>query len=697
MADKRLGILVTLKDAASAGFLGLSGKIKSINKEVVEHNKKMMPLKNLYRNTATAMAPYTAAAKMISGAMIGAGAASIALAVKAAQTADSFKDMSQRTGIAVETLSRWSYAAKLSGTSIEKIQFGLKNFSQNLTKTNQKTTDLNTNFGKLGIETRDAAGNIRPMDDVLLDVADKFKTMPDGAQKAALAVQLFGKSGMELIPMLNEGREGIERMNREADLFRVTIGQDAADAGSRLADNIDRLRAFTTGLVNTFGAQMFPALNTLLENFFGNEEAVKMFQIAAVKMAALVGKSMLTLIPIMMSVGVGILDIAGATMETLSTITGGAKKIFDFMASISSDDKAAFYKRQSAWLGEMQSGLDAGTDKIAEWRYGLEKAAQTAEDVLAPAIYEISQSEQKIISDIKSGKKLIAAKTGPQGKGLGDDVKTEKLDADGLSAADRKAIESAKATFDYEMYYAESEAIVTKEINDNFNERMFNAQQYYNETFNMKGMAIQQEQYFQDQLKFLHDNGIISDSQYSRAMIQNANRVKMARLNAWGETLDATKDFSKNAGKLLGLGNKDQAKVQIPLEIALAAIETAKGIGTVMTNPAESITHFSAAAAHGVAIKELIAAASGKGGSGKSSSSGGGYSGGGGYGGSGAGRSGRAENALRGAHGSAVINIDLGPLANDDNVVTGLGKFTEKIVVQAVNQGNKGRVKVNYV
>jgi len=632
---------------------------------------------------------------------------------------DSFKDMSQRTGIAVETLSRWSYAAKLSGTSIEKIQFGLKNFSQNLTKTNQKTTDLNTNFGKLGIETRDAAGNIRPMDDVLLDVADRFKTMPDGAQKAALAVQLFGKAGMDMIPMLNEGREGIERMNREADLFRVTIGQDAADAGSRLADNIDRLRAFTTGLVNTFGAQMFPALNTLLEGFFGNEEAVKMFQIAAVKMAALVGKSMITLIPIMMSVGTGILDIAGATMETLSTITGGAKKIFDFMASISSDDKAAFYKRQSAWLGEMQSGLDAGTDKIAGWKYGLERAAKTAEDVLAPAIYEISQSEQKVISDIKSGKKLIAAKTGPQGKGLGDDAEDKKAEAE------RKKLENERKQYlkDITDFNAESKALnydqyqqiesqrqqhITKldELNKtglmsqaDYAANMAAIDLYYN---NQKAAAYEQER----QLTEERNQEALQNSLRYQTIMLTTNQIGGALANSFQQTLQRMlkgelktgkaflKAMQKNLGQTLvneGLSGMIKGGLAMAEGAVMTALGNPQGAAVVSTGGAEMIVGAGAMAA-GAAMGGLNQ------GGGKEKSGGGGYSGGGGgYGGSGAGRSGRAENALRGAHGSAVINIDLGPLANDDNVVTGLGKFTEKIVVQAVNQGNKGRVKVNYV
>ena len=59
-------------------------------------------------------------------------------------------------------------------------------------------------FKALGISVKDNEGNLRSSEEVFLDVADKFSKMEDGAGKTTLAIKLFGKSGADLIPLLNQ-------------------------------------------------------------------------------------------------------------------------------------------------------------------------------------------------------------------------------------------------------------------------------------------------------------------------------------------------------------------------------------------------------------------------------------------------------------------------------------------------------------
>ena len=130
---------------------------------------------------------------------LGAGlsvAALAAYATRAIDAADAMNDLSQRVGIAVKSLAAYELAASQSGTSMESLAKGIKGLSGNL-------VEHGAALRKAGISATTADGALR-------QVADVFAKMPDGMEKTTLAVKLFGKSGMELIPMLNQGSAGLE-------------------------------------------------------------------------------------------------------------------------------------------------------------------------------------------------------------------------------------------------------------------------------------------------------------------------------------------------------------------------------------------------------------------------------------------------------------------------------------------------------
>lgn len=130
---------------------------------------------------------------------LGAGlsvAALAAYATRAIDAADAMNDLSQRVGIAVKDLAAYELATSQSGTSMESLAKGIKGLSGNL-------VEHGAALRKAGISATTADGALR-------QVADVFAKMPDGMEKTTLAVKLFGKSGMELIPMLNQGSAGLE-------------------------------------------------------------------------------------------------------------------------------------------------------------------------------------------------------------------------------------------------------------------------------------------------------------------------------------------------------------------------------------------------------------------------------------------------------------------------------------------------------
>ena len=196
-----------------------------------------------------------------------ASAAALAYMVKQSiDAADQMHQMAQRTGISVEALSTLKYAAEQSDTSIESLQKGIKGLSEKMVEAaqgNEKSVEL---FKSLGVEVKNADGSMRSADAVFLDVAKSFEGMGDGALKATRANELFGKAGMELIPMLNEGKDGIAGMQAEARALGAEIDSNTAAAAANLNDNIDKVTTAGSGLINAFTAGLAPALSDISDN-----------------------------------------------------------------------------------------------------------------------------------------------------------------------------------------------------------------------------------------------------------------------------------------------------------------------------------------------------------------------------------------------------------------------------------------------
>ena len=142
---------------------------------------------------------------------------------------------------------------------LEAVKASYKNAADAL-ENNSK--GIGTALQKLGISATDSLGRIKPIDSLMLDIADRFSKMPDGAQKTALAMDLFGKSGANLIPMLNQGRAGLEK-------YQATISTDMARAADQFNDTLNRVGVSLAGPFNQAITALLPFITQLAQGIAG--------------------------------------------------------------------------------------------------------------------------------------------------------------------------------------------------------------------------------------------------------------------------------------------------------------------------------------------------------------------------------------------------------------------------------------------
>ena len=199
----------------------------------------------------------------IAGAAI--SAAFMVVLKKTADVGDEINDLSQRTGIATEILSGYKLAADKSGTSIEGFATGMRGLAKAMNAAQDPTSSQAQAFKAIGVSVTDAAGKIRPLNDVMLDAAERFSQMEDGERKLNLAMEIFGKSGMALIPMLNMGKKGLEENYEATKRLGGLWSKEAAEAADAFNDSISELKLGIGSMLKDALVAVMPIMQRLTE------------------------------------------------------------------------------------------------------------------------------------------------------------------------------------------------------------------------------------------------------------------------------------------------------------------------------------------------------------------------------------------------------------------------------------------------
>jgi len=204
------------------------------------------------------------AGKFASIAAVAATAfAALGSARSAVNALDTLDDLAEKTGIAVESLAALRYAGEVTGTPLEALATGARKLATNIVEAGNGSKEAAGLFRAMGINVKDASGAIKTQDRILLEIADKFKGYEDGAAKADLAQRLFGKSGAAMIPLLNQGSSGIERLRMEAQQLGVIYGGDLAKQGAEFNDNLRKIGLSAEAGGAVIAGKLLPSVNEL--------------------------------------------------------------------------------------------------------------------------------------------------------------------------------------------------------------------------------------------------------------------------------------------------------------------------------------------------------------------------------------------------------------------------------------------------
>lgn len=249
-------------------------------------------------------------------------------------------DTADALGVSRQALQEWSYIGSRGGASAEDMATALKFLQKN-------AADGSATFRKLGVDIKGADGQIRPVEELMNDVATGIANVQNPAERTKLALELLGKGGTKLLPILSKGGKEIEALRARFKELGGGLSEEALDGIGAAADALDDVELATTSLKGNLMLALAPSLRWITNAFAGVVAYFNRGENAATRV-----KSALI---VMGAVGAA----AGLSM---------LKPYLPFLATV-----AAIYLVVQDFYTFLNGG-DSVTGKVLEWLFGKEGA-----------------------------------------------------------------------------------------------------------------------------------------------------------------------------------------------------------------------------------------------------------------------------------------------------------------------------------
>lgn len=237
-----VSIAADLKDFKS-GLATVQSDMKGLSGTIMKHNKA------------------------IGGAMLGMGTAIAGaglMSVKTyAETGDAVAKMAKRTGFTTETLSELKHAMELSGASFEGIEKASRTLSGAIIDSAAGLETYTRAFDRIGLKAEDLIG--LSIDEQFVKVAEALAATEDDTVRTATAMDLFGRTGTALLPMFDQGIEGLNAMRQEAHELGIVFDEEAAAKAENMKDAVLRMERAIQSIAISIADVLIPALQPLID------------------------------------------------------------------------------------------------------------------------------------------------------------------------------------------------------------------------------------------------------------------------------------------------------------------------------------------------------------------------------------------------------------------------------------------------
>jgi hypothetical protein len=177
---------------------------------------------------------------------------------------DTLNDFSARTGIGVEALQGYSLAAKLAGVDTEQFGAAVQKLAVNIGKATPGDA-LDKSLRAINLSVVELRA-LSP-EDQFSAIGNAISELPTAADRAAAAVEIFGKQGAALAPLFREGAASLEELKARAERLGIIVSETQVNNVADMNDAFDLVRATIEGIVGQVIGNLAPAVTDVTNQF----------------------------------------------------------------------------------------------------------------------------------------------------------------------------------------------------------------------------------------------------------------------------------------------------------------------------------------------------------------------------------------------------------------------------------------------
>ena len=242
---------------------GFGDEVKEAANKADDANDRFRKLGDTLKTIGRALAIGLVA---IGTAAIAAGTALVGMTVDAAAYADDMLTQSSITGMSVEKLQAYSYAADLVDVSLETMTGSMAKNIKSMSNASQGSAKFADAYKELGVSVTNTDGTLRDSETVYWEAIDALGKVSNETERDALAMQLFGKSAQDLNPLIEQGSEGIAALTEEAKRMGAVLSEESISKLGQFDDSVQRLKQGSLAAKRVMGTVLLPQLQTLADS-----------------------------------------------------------------------------------------------------------------------------------------------------------------------------------------------------------------------------------------------------------------------------------------------------------------------------------------------------------------------------------------------------------------------------------------------
>ncbi len=255
MKDLKLSLIVEALDRATGPLRKIGASLRGLEERAGSLGKSFRSLE----------LPSLLGGGLAAGAAVAAGAGLFELTKHVAELGEHAELTAQKTGLSTTEIQRLEYASTMASVATESLDTATRMFAMHVAAAARGSKAEVRSLAEFGVSIKDASGHLKPMGELIREVSEAFKAMPDGFIKTDAAMKLFGRSGADIIPLLNKGRLEIESWGDAAQKMGLIIDEVGVDKSVLFERALKSMNGAIEGMKIKIGLDLMPVMTQLTE------------------------------------------------------------------------------------------------------------------------------------------------------------------------------------------------------------------------------------------------------------------------------------------------------------------------------------------------------------------------------------------------------------------------------------------------